>query len=296
MLQLAARLIACAMRRFEVETNSVSKSDPHIVAAVLEQVRQALAGTERRPVVIGLCGAQGSGKTTLAGAVLASCEDQSLRCASLSIDDLYLTRAERISLARDVHPLLATRGVPATHDVSLGLSVLESLRRGEATPLPRFDKARDDRLPPAEWPCSRAACEVLIFEGWCVGAHPQPVQDLIEPINALERDEDPTGTWRRYSNAALAGSYEALFARIDRLILLAAPGFEVVHGWRLEQERELAGHAGRGATLMDDAEIARFISHYERLTRYILREMPGRADLVIRLDEGRRAVSVDRRG
>lgn len=269
----------------------MSKADPLIVEAVLAQVRGALAAKVRRPVVIGLCGAQGSGKTTLADAVHAACKAEGLRSAVLSIDDLYLTRAERLALAREVHPLLATRGVPGTHDVALGISVLEGLERGEAVALPRFDKIADDRKPCAQWPRSPAPCDVLVFEGWCVGARPQPVEDLGLPVNRLEAEEDPGGIWRGYVNDALAGPYQKLFASIDRLILLAAPGFEVVHRWRLEQERELALSAGPQARLMDEAAVARFISHYERLTRYILSEMPGRADLVVRLDEARRPVA-----
>lgn len=270
----------------------MSKSDRRIVAAVLEQVQEALGSTELRPVVIGLCGAQGSGKTTLAKAVAASCADQGHSCATLSLDDLYLTRAERNRLAKDVHPLLATRGVPGTHDMGLGLSVLDLLQGGEVTGLPRFDKARDDREPPDRWPASPVPCDVLIFEGWCVGARPQSAEELVRPVNALEQEDDRDGVWRDYVNTALARSYQTLFARIHRLVLLAAPGFEVVHGWRLEQERDLIATAG--AEIMDEAGVARFIRHYERLTRHILREMPSRADLVIWLDERRRPISIER--
>lgn len=270
----------------------MSKADSRAVDAVMTQVRKALAGTVRRPVVIGLCGCQGSGKTTLAEAVMAACGKEGLRSAALSIDDLYLTRAERGQLAREVHPLLATRGVPGTHDVALGIAVFKALERGEAALLPRFDKARDDRAPKAEWPRGPARCEALIFEGWCVGARPQPAEYLMLPVNDLEAREDADGTWRRFANDALAGPYRELFAWIDRQILLACPGFEVVHRWRLEQERELALNAGPDATLMDEAAIGRFISHYERLTRHILTEIPARADLVIRLDECRCTVAI----
>ena len=273
----------------------MSKAKLPVVEAVLAQVRRALAVNARRPVVIGLCGSQGSGKTTLADALAAACAAEGLRSATLSIDDLYLTRARRKALAREVHPLLATRGVPGTHDVALGMSVLEALERGAAVPLPRFDKIADDRKPQAQWQLSPAPCEVLIFEGWCIGARPQPASDLVSSVNRLEAEEDPHGIWRAYVNDALAGPYQQLFARIDRLILLAAPGFEVVHRWRLEQERELALNASPDAKVMDEVAVARFISHYERLTRYMLSEMPGRADLVVRLDEDRRPLAINPR-
>lgn len=271
-----------------VERMRVSEASPEVVSAVLDQVRAALEGTSRRPVVVGLCGAQGSGKSTLARAVVTGCEREGWRAAALSLDDLYLTRAERHLLARDIHPLLATRGVPGTHDVPLGLSLLAALETGASAPLPRFSKAEDDRAPRRAWPLAPAHCEVLVFEGWCLGARPQPVEALATPVNALEAEEDADGRWRGYVNTALAGAYQSLFVRVDRLILLAAPDFAIVREWRLEQERELARRRGGGSGIMDEAGIERFIAHFERLTRYILDEMPARADLVVELDAQRR--------
>lgn len=236
--------------------------------------------------VLGLCGAQGSGKSTLARAVVAAMGRQGIAAATISLDDIYLTRAERAGLAASVHPLLATRGVPGTHDVVLGLAVLDQLGRGEAAALPRFCKASDDRLPEAQWPRSPENCRVLVFEGWCVGALPQDAATLAEPVNRLERLEDEGGRWRGYANACLAGPYQDLFARLDALVLLAAPSFDVVAPWRLQQETDL----GAGAAVMDAAGVARFVRFYERLTRHILAEMPARADLVARLDENRQVI------
>ncbi len=238
--------------------------------------------------VLGLCGAQGSGKSTLAQGLQARMRARGVASAILSIDDLYLTKAEREGLAQDVHPLLRTRGVPGTHDVALGLRVLDALAAGRAACLPRFDKAVDDRLPEAAWP--EAGLRLLILEGWCVGARAQEAGALVAPVNALERDEDGDGRWRRFVNDALAGDYQALFGRIDALALLAAPGFDVVQGWRTQQEAELRG--GGGSAVMNDAQVARFIQHYERLTRHILDEMPARADLVVALDAQRGVTAV----
>ncbi|AYO80422.1 kinase [Sphingobium yanoikuyae] len=236
--------------------------------------------------VLGLCGAQGSGKSTLAQGLQARMGARGVASAILSIDDLYLTKAERETLAQSVHPLLRTRGVPGTHDVALGLRVLDALAAGRAVRLPRFDKGLDDRLPEGAWPEAAAGLRLLILEGWCVGARAQEAGELDAPVNALERDEDGDGRWRRFVNAALAGHYQALFGRIDALALLAAPGFDVVQGWRTQQEAELRA-AGGGSAVMNDAQVARFIQHYERLTRHILVEMPAWADLVVALDAAR---------
>lgn len=262
--------------------------EQHPSQAILARIEAALAGPHRTPLVVGISGAQGSGKTTLTAEVARCLDAAGHRVATLSLDDLYRTRAERQGLAAAVHPLLATRGVPGTHDVALGLALIAALERGEAAALPRFDKAADDRAPPARWPQAPAATQVLLLEGWCLGARPQP--DVSAPVNELEAAEDPQAVWRTHANAALAGEYQRLFTRIDLLILLAAPGWEVVAQWREQQEAALRTIGGPG--VMSPPQIARFIQHYERLTRWILAEMPARADLTVRLGQDREVLGI----
>ena len=267
------------------------------IDVIARMVTTAMRYSARPLFVLGLCGAQGSGKTTLASALARHFEAEGTRTAILSIDDLYRTHAERERLGKTVHPLLRTRGVPGTHDVDLGLAVLAALDKGVATWLPRFDKARDDRCPRSDWGQAKAGTRLLIFEGWCVGARPEPEAALAEPVNALERDEDRDGRWRRFVHAALAGDYQRLFARIDGLVLLAAPDFAIVRDWRIEQERDLRAQAPPGSPgLMDDAAVARFVQHYERLTRHMLNEMPARADLVVDIAEDRSPIAIRGRG
>jgi len=222
--------------------------------------------------VLGIAGAQGSGKSTIARALAAR-----FGCPVLSLDDLYLDGAARQRLAETVHPLLRTRGVPGTHDVAAGLAAIEALAHGPAL-LPRFDKARDE---PGRLERVAGPAEMLILEGWCLGAQPQDAAELVTPINDLERMHDADGRWRRWVNAQLAGPYQALWARIDQLVFLKAPGFDVVADWRIEQERAAHGP-------MSDAEVRRFVQHYERLTRHMLRHGHGWADLTLRLDADRR--------
>ena len=246
-----------------------------------------LARKNARPVIIGINGSQGSGKSSLCLFLELILERaHGIKASTLSIDDLYLTKAARQSLAATVHPLLATRGVPGTHDIALGAAVLEAFLAGEPDlRLPRFDKARDDREPADCWPAAAAPLDVLLFEGWCVGAPPQPPEALDAPVNALEANEDQGGHWRRLVNDALAGPYRALFDRIDMLVMLVAPGFEAVSAWRELQEQKLRARtlderAGGG---MSPAEIGRFVAHYERLTRHMLAVMPQAADVVVTL-------------
>ncbi len=242
----------------------------------------------KRCAVIGLCGAQGSGKSTIARYAARLLEGRGMRAVALSLDDFYLTHDARQRLAKEIHPLLAVRGPPGTHDVGMAGAAIDQLRAKGKVSLPRFDKATDTRAPRNSWETIASPVDVILLEGWCVGAISQGRAALATPVNDLERDEDPKAIWRTYVNDQLDGPYQGLFARLHDLILLEAPSFEVVAGWRAGQEAKLRA---RGASGMSDAEIPHFVAHYERLTRWILAEMPGRADWVITLDETRQPYS-----
>lgn len=240
--------------------------------------------------ILGIVGSQGSGKSTLADLLRCALLQCGLRVAVLSLDDFYFGRARRQALAREIHPLLATRGVPGTHDLALADEIFDALlTRRAPIALPRFDKAGDDRLPARQWQQVEAPVDLIIFEGWCLGARPESEEQLAEPINSLEAQSDHDGSWRRYVNEQLAGDYAALFARIDRLIFLKAPNFDCVYNWRRQQERKIPVAAGRH--IMDDAQLMHFIQHYERITRHCLKELPAQADLVFELDAGQNVIA-----
>ena len=236
--------------------------------------------------VLGISGAQGSGKSTLAAFLAQALAAKGLSVAVLSLDDVYRTRAERETLAADVHPLLLTRGPPGTHDVALASRTLSALRESGRVALPRFDKGQDDRLPVTAWDEVDAPVDVVVFEGWCLGARPAAGENLLTPVNAVEAERDPDGRWRCYVDAALAGAYQTLWAMVDQPVQLRAPGFDVVLSWRLEQERalrtRLASASGDGRA-MSDAEVERFVALYERITRRMLLQPPGAGDVVIDL-------------
>lgn len=238
---------------------------------------------ENRFRLVGIQGTQGSGKSTLAEVLKWHLEMAGLRVEVLSIDDLYLSRADRQALARNNHPLLATRGVPGTHDVALGREIFSWVQSGSGPlMLPRFDKAQDDRATRSDWHHCEAPPDVLLFEGWCVGLSAQPEAELDPPINELERWEDAAGNWRRFVNDQLQQQYEPWFAQLEALVVLQAPGFEQVFAWRKKQEEALrARQQGRG--VMDEAALRRFIAHYERLTRHALATLPDKADVLIPL-------------
>jgi len=247
------------------------------------------------PLMVGINGSQGSGKSTLCALLAEVLEREfALRCCILSIDDLYLTKAQRQGLARSIHPLLLTRGVPGTHDVALGLQLFEQLKSATGnsrTPIPRFDKAADDRAAEHLWDAFSGRPDLILFEGWCVGAVAQADEGLGGSVNALEAVEDADNTWRCYVNQALKEEYPPLFHQLDLLLMLKTPCWEMVSGWRRKQEERLAlKRSGNG--VMDKAALQRFVMHYERLTRYQLEEMPVRADLVLALNEKQRVVKI----
>jgi D-glycerate 3-kinase len=298
--------------------------DAAFVEALLDD---ALAQGRR---VLAIAGLQGTGKSTLAAQLVAAARARGLGAEALSIDDFYLTRRERLVLARRVHPLLATRGPPGTHDVGLACATVDALlamgtgcaqgaphggtgadceeRRGtkgaaangcasgapppvEAVRVPVFDKIADRRLPPSRWRPVRRPPDLLVFEGWFLKVPPQAEAALEPPLNALESGEDPEGAWRHYVNAALAG-YAPLWARMPWLLFLRGPGFEVVRDWRWQQERTLqAAHPGRRA--MSREQVLRFVLFFERVSRQALATLPAIADRVIELDSGRRFLRSD---
>lgn len=218
--------------------------------------------------LIGIAGAQGSGKTTLAR--LAA---ERFGAAHLSLDDVYLTKAERVLKGRAVHPLFAVRGPPGTHDLKLLEATVAALRAagpGDRTPLPTFDKLADDRRPENDWPVFAGRPSAVLIDGWCLGATPQADAELAAPINALEREQDGQRVWRRTVNAELAGPYAALFARFDAVLFLKAPSFDAVLDWRCEQEAGLMGLPPADLPPERRAELAVFIQAFERITRSML--------------------------
>ncbi|MEP6632593.1 MAG: kinase [Luteimonas sp.] len=253
------------------------------VARVLDDARAHDAG------VYAIAGLQGTGKSTLSAQVAALAAKRGISMVVLSIDDFYFDRPQREALASTVHPLLVTRGPPGTHDVALACAVIDDLLRGKPTQLPRFDKIEDRQLPRADWPLAQldpAMHNLIVLEGWFLKVPAQSETELVAPINALERDEDPDGGWRRYCNTALRRDYGPLWDTIDRMLFLHGPGFEVVSDWRWQQEQTLqAANPDRRA--MTRPQVERFIQFFERVSRQALARLPAIADWCVAIDRQR---------
>lgn len=247
------------------------------------------AKTSSQPMLVAINGCQGSGKSTLADFLVTWINaNTEFNSVALSIDDFYLSSAARQTLADDVHPLFATRGVPGTHDTHLMQHTLAALLAGNiGVSLPQFDKQNDEPITKAQWPKNQQPIDIILFEGWCVASSAQQPYQLQNSVNELEQMEDPQGVWRRCVNSCLANEYQTIFAMIDYTVMLKAPSFDEVYAWRLEQEQKLLTKKGQGKGTFNREQLRRFISHFERITRENLTSLAEHADAVLELDMNR---------
>ena len=277
----AEEIYAACVRELGLPERLIEQRDEVVgpVAAWVVQQRST------SPFFLGVSGAQGSGKSTFCRLLSTWLEaEHGLRTVELSMDDVYLRRADRLKLAESVHPLCAIRGVPGTHDVRLARDVLDALGSASTdshTDVPRFDKRLDDRLPREQWDRFQGRPDVVLFEGWCMGVTVPPPSE--QPINAREARDDPGGVWRQWSDDALSNDYGPLFERMDAMLMIQVPSMDTVRAGRWKQEQALwVPGAGPSPGRMTQAEVNDFVDLFERHTRHILATLPDAADVLIR--------------
>ena len=239
-----------------------------------------------KTLFLGLSGGQGSGKTTVA-LILKIILKKFFRrkiCVS-SIDDFYKTLKDRKKMASSVHPLFKTRGVPGTHDISLVKNFFNFIKKKNFRKFksPRFDKSIDDRCKKKNWLTINDRPEIVILEGWCVGAKPQINSLIKKPVNLLEKLEDKNLIWRKFFNEKLKKEYKKLFKMIDYTIFMKIPNFNMVFRWRLLQENKLKKKSHSKKKIMSYNEIKRFIMFYERITLQMLKDLSKSASVVMLL-------------
>ncbi len=238
----------------------------------------------KQPLLVSINGAQGTGKSTLTAFIKQIIESEmDCQVAALSLDDFYLTHRQRQYLSEQIHPLLATRGVPGTHDADLIESVLEALMNAKSCNVPRFNKATDDRCEEQAWHKQDEPVDVILFEGWCNSSPAQSDQELRQPINELESIEDAQGVWRQYANEQLKEYHRRFFQKADLCVMLQAPDFEHIYQWRQLQEQKLKASTPEHLQnrILSDTELRRFLLHYERISRHTLSHLPEIADVVL---------------
>ncbi len=248
----------------------------------------------KKTTVIGLTGGQGTGKSTISNILKIILQNGfNLHTVIFSIDDFYKTLKERRLMSKKISSLFFIRGVPGTHDTKMLFKCIKNLKniKFKKTMIPKFDKSVDDRCLKNKWINVKKKPNIVIFEGWCVGANPQKKKDLINPINKLEEKKDANKVWRKKVNEELHKNYKKIFNLIDKLIFLRVPSFKYVFKWRLLQEKKLR-ITSKGKKTMTDIQVKNFIMLYERLTRHMLKDLRFKADTVINIDREHRLKSI----
>ena len=244
---------------------------------------------KKRPYFVGLAGGQGTGKTTISSLIrIILTKYFKLKVFRISIDDFYKTRKERISLSKKVHPMLLTRGVPGTHDINMMLNFFKKAksRKFKRLRLPIFNKAIDDRFNKKKWYDLKYKPDVIIFEGWCVGAKPEKGKTLKKTINSMERAKDHKQIWRKYVNQQLKSKYKNLYSQLNCLIYLRAKNFSLLQKWRLKQERKLWINTNRNfnSKIMSTGDVINFMQTYQRITQNMFKFMPRYASIIFNLN------------
>lgn len=224
------------------------------LAIQIASKRQAL----QRNLIQGILGGQGVGKSTLAKILSLLLTHLGYQVATISIDDLYLTYAERQKL-KAIEPDLIWRGPPGTHDVNLGIEVLDQcLETGRTEPiwLPRFDKSayagQGDRTSPQ----AINSVDIVLFEGWFIGVQPvaeSSFQSAPEPIS------NPTAIEFAIKCNHKLKDYLSLWSRLDSLLVIYPEDYRLSKQWRLEAEQKMIA---TGKTGMSDREIEQFVDYF----------------------------------
>ena len=244
---------------------------------------------KKRPYFVGLAGGQGTGKTTISSLIrIILTKYFKLNVFRISIDDFYKTRKERISLSKKVHPMLLTRGVPGTHDINMILSFFKKAksRKFKRLKLPTFNKAVDDRFSKKKWYDLKKRPDVIIFEGWCVGAKSENNISLKKTINSMEKAKDQKHIWRKHVNDQLKSKYKTLYSQLNCLIYLRAKNFSLLQKWRLKQERKLwiKSKIKSNLKIMSREDVINFMQTYQRITQNMFKYMPKYASIIFNLN------------
>ena len=252
---------------------------------------------KKRSYIVGLSGGQGSGKTTISSIISIILRKYfKLNVFTISIDDFYKKRKERFLLSKKIHPSLMTRGVPGTHDINMMLDFFKRIKRKEfrSLKLPKFNKAIDDRYNKKLWYSIKKRPDIIIFEGWCVGAKAEKKNTLKQPINSFEKLRDKKLIWRRYVNKQLQSKYKQLYDQLNCLLYLKSNNFSLLRKWRIKQETKLRLKNKRSNRnkIMSNKEVINFMQTYQRVTQNMLKTVPKNASIILNLNTNHQIKSV----
>ena len=245
---------------------------------------------KKSPLIVGLAGGQGSGKTTISSILSLILKKYfKLKVFKISIDDFYKTKKQREILSKNKHSLLLTRGVPGTHDIKIMLDFFRKIKTKnfKSLKLPKFNKANDDRYKKKHWYKLKSRPDVVIFEGWCVGAKPQSLRLLKKPINTIEKAYDKSLKWRRFVNLQLKTNYKKLYSQLDSLLYLKVKNFNLLKKWRIKQEEKLwlKAKSRKNLKIMNKKEVINFMQTYQRITEQMFKDAPKYSSIIMNLNK-----------
>ena len=252
---------------------------------------------KKRSYIVGLSGGQGSGKTTISSIISIILRKYfKLNVFTISIDDFYKKRNERFLLSKKIHSSLMSRGVPGTHDINMMLDFFKRIKRKEfrSLKLPKFNKAIDDRYNKKLWYSIKKRPDIIIFEGWCVGAKAEKNNTLKQPINSFEKLRDKKLIWRRYVNKQLQSKYKQLYDQLNCLLYIKSNNFSLLRKWRIKQETKLRLKNKRSNRnkIMSNKEVINFMQTYQRVTQNMLKTVPKNASIILNLNTNHQIKSV----
>ena len=256
--------------------------------------------SKKKPLILGLSGGQGIGKTTISSIITLILKKYfKLNIFKISIDDFYKTRKERFLLSKKIHSLLMTRGVPGTHDINIMLNFFKRVKKNnfKSLKLPKFDKAIDDRCKKSSWYTIKKRPDIIIFEGWCVGAMAQKNSMLKKSINSLEKTNDQNLIWRKFVNNQLKTKYKKLFGHLDNLLYLKAKNSNLLQQWRIKQEKKLwlKLKKRKNLKIMNRREVINFMQTYQRITQNMIKDVPKYASIIFKLNSNHQIKTINYR-
>ena len=236
-------------------------------------------------------GSQGIGKSSFINIISKTIEKfYNKRILLLSLDNYYLSKKQRLLLSEKKHKLLITRGVPGTHDIKKLVKNINQFIKGKyPITIPLFDKLTDDKSKSIKM---KTKFDILFLEGWCCGSSEIPKKILYKNINNLEKIKDPKYQWRNFYNNKLKMEYKKLFKLFDELIFLKTSSFDNVFKWRFKQEKYNQSKNKKSKKMSAD-EIKIFIQHYEKLTKWMLKDLSKKAQIVIKFEKNHKISSVN---
>ena len=238
-----------------------------------------------------ISGSQGCGKTTLLKLIKNNFKNfYNIDPLCISLDDYYLTKKQRNDLSKRIHPLLQTRGVPGTHATEKIIKTLQLFdKKKYPIRIPKFDKLNDDRLSSSQIITSKK--NMIFLEGWCCGCPPLSNSFLQKNLNNIEKT-DSEYIWRKYYNKKLKKEYRLIFKHFEYLIYFIIPSFDCVLKWRIKQEKRLKLNKKKNINYMNKIEIKDFISYYEKITTWMMKNTLSKSDLTIKINKNQKIQSI----